>query len=218
MGSWSGIMSPWRARYTRCIATVNSYLHRLPCYDQLSQWGQNYDHLSKLPSLSWSARSHILPSMDIGSFEPIITLRTCDVVHYAFFLKLYLVPWKKATDWLKLVEQGVILPLLIRLDKEVDAGCRRATGRFCHLSAGCCCRTKIGRRTTDFGLIGLSSWWCQRQYLGSSRDSESNSFELWLSATSLQATKTPVLSRYPRPSGSDNSHTWLGRIIYPCAH
>ena len=95
--------------------------------------------------------------MDIGSFEPIITLRTCDVVHCAVFLKLYLVPWKKATDWLKLVEQGVILPLLIRLDKEVDAGCRRATGRFCHLSARCWCRTKIGRRTTDFGLIGLSS-------------------------------------------------------------
>lgn len=31
--------------------------------------------------------------------------------------------------------------------------------------------------------------------LGSSRDSAISSLELWLSATSLQATKTPVLSR-----------------------
>ena len=38
------------------------------------------------------------------------------------FKKTDLVPWKEASDWFKLVKEGVILPLLVRLDQEVDAG------------------------------------------------------------------------------------------------
>ena len=33
-------------------------------------------YLSKFPSLSWSARSHIFPSIDMGSLDPSITFRT----------------------------------------------------------------------------------------------------------------------------------------------
>ena len=36
--------------------------------------------------------------------------------------KTYFVPWKEASNWLELVKEGVILPLLVRLDQEVDAG------------------------------------------------------------------------------------------------
>ena len=50
-------MSPCSDLYTRCIDTVNSYR-------------------SSSPSLSWSDRSQIFPSIDTGSLEPIITFRT----------------------------------------------------------------------------------------------------------------------------------------------
>ena len=73
--------------------------------------------------MSWSARSHILPNIDIGSFEPIMTFRTWAMVFFLFCrtLTLHLVSWKKTTHWLELVEESVVLSLFVRLDQEVDA-------------------------------------------------------------------------------------------------
>ena len=124
VGSWSGIMSPWRARYTRCIATVNSYLQCEVLYLHILKYSvEGSSYLSRLPSLSWSARSHILPNIDIGSFEPIMTFRTWAMAFFLFCttLTLHLVSWKKTAHWLELVEESVVLSLFVRLDQEVDA-------------------------------------------------------------------------------------------------
>lgn len=148
-------------------------------------------HLSSWPSLSWSAKSQIFPSIDIGSLDPSITFLTW--LHIIWTSLIYqiqtntLSPGRSPLTGFSWSNSASYFLFSSGLTKKLMLGAGVPLGASATLAPGAVWDPK-------FGASQLSS-----------KLSTNISLFAWLKETSLQATNKPVLSRKPFPSGSDKS-------------